>query len=81
MLANLNHGEMKEFSWEACLEVALSKKFLTWVSIPRTTQGKYGQVIETAILLNVRSQKCSSIQKLLGVLLRASGCDKDILNK
>ena len=49
--------------------------------IVRAITGKedpLGEVVAVAILLNQRSQKASSLQKLLGVALRASGCDKNV---
>ena len=49
--------------------------------IVRAITGKedpLGEVVAVAILLNQRSQKASSLQKVLGVTLRASGCDKDV---
>lgn len=36
------------------------------------------ETVAAAIALNARSQKCSSFQKVLGIILRAGGCDTEV---
>jgi hypothetical protein len=38
------------------------------------------ETLAVAVLLNTRSQKCTSFQKILGVVLRYGGCDKQVLS-
>jgi len=68
--SKLNHGPLSEFSLGECRKIfekegSIVSEILGYISNSRTQQGRFSEVIATSVLLNIRSQKYSSIQKLV----------------
>lgn len=84
MFSQLAGGNVEDFSLAKCAEYYKKEGDLVRVVLGLITGGKSKNLlVETfalGILLNARSQKCSSLQKLISFVLRQGGCDKKVFS-
>lgn len=80
--AHLDGRRVEEFSLRECANFLQANGGLLFDVIHAVAGKKEKEIISetiaTSILLNSRTQKCSSVQKLLSLILDSCGCSKDV---